>query len=179
MRKKIAFLSSVLARSFMATSANAAEILINTSVPAGTFSNANVTCATTTPCEFSDSGTFVTPAGYGLVTLTITTAIAGMSQMTNLDFGSVLFNGVAFNLSGTGDVEQGFLSNQPLTPGAINTIVVNGATGGSGSYSGTLSFASVAAVPEPAAWMLMLIGMAGVGFSMRRKDKPTLRVRYT
>lgn len=34
------------------------------------------------------------------------------------------------------------------------------------------------AVPEPAAWMMMLIGMAGIGFSMRRKDKQTLRVRF-
>lgn len=34
------------------------------------------------------------------------------------------------------------------------------------------------AVPEPSTWMLMLLGMAGVGFTMRRKDKQTLRVRY-
>lgn len=27
--------------------------------------------------------------------------------------------------------------------------------------------------------MFMLLDMAGVGFSMRRKDKQTLRVRYT
>lgn len=37
----------------------------------------------------------------------------------------------------------------------------------------------VGAVPEPATWLLMLMGMAGVGFVMRRKDKQTLRVRYT
>ena len=38
---------------------------------------------------------------------------------------------------------------------------------------------SVGAVPEPATWMFMMLGMAGVGFTMRRKDKQTLRVRYT
>jgi len=37
----------------------------------------------------------------------------------------------------------------------------------------------IAAVPEPTTWMMMLIGMAGVGFSMRRKKDTTLRVRYT
>ncbi|WP_411290229.1 PEP-CTERM sorting domain-containing protein [Sphingorhabdus sp.] len=37
----------------------------------------------------------------------------------------------------------------------------------------------VGAVPEPAAWMLMLIGMAGVGFTMRRKRDTTLRVRFS
>ena len=35
------------------------------------------------------------------------------------------------------------------------------------------------AVPEPATWMFMMLGMAAVGFTMRRKDKQTLRVRYT
>ncbi len=38
---------------------------------------------------------------------------------------------------------------------------------------------SVGAVPEPATWMFMMLGMAGIGFTMRRKDKQTLRVRYT
>ena len=37
---------------------------------------------------------------------------------------------------------------------------------------------AMAPVPEPTTWMLMLIGMAGVGFSMRRKEKHTVRVRY-
>ena len=37
---------------------------------------------------------------------------------------------------------------------------------------------AMGAVPEPSTWMLMLLGMAGVGFTMRRKEKQTLRVRY-
>ena len=37
---------------------------------------------------------------------------------------------------------------------------------------------TAAAVPEPSTWMLMLLGMAAVGFTMRRKEKQTLRVRY-
>lgn len=48
-----------------------------------------------------------------------------------------------------------------------------------GGLDGIAILSSVAAVPEPSTWMLMLIGMAGVGFSMRRKEKQTLRVRYT
>ncbi len=38
--------------------------------------------------------------------------------------------------------------------------------------------AAIGAVPEPAAWVMMLLGMAGVGYSMRRKDKGGLRVRF-
>lgn len=39
-------------------------------------------------------------------------------------------------------------------------------------------FGTQGAVPEPATWMFMMLGMAGIGFAMRRKDKQTLRVRY-
>lgn len=38
--------------------------------------------------------------------------------------------------------------------------------------------AAIGAVPEPAAWVMMLLGMAAVGFTMRRKDKNGLRVRF-
>lgn len=38
--------------------------------------------------------------------------------------------------------------------------------------------AAFGAVPEPAAWMMMLVGMFGVGFSMRRKNKTGARVRF-
>lgn len=34
------------------------------------------------------------------------------------------------------------------------------------------------AVPEPATWMFMLLGMGGIGYSMRRKNKQTVRVQY-
>ena len=42
-----------------------------------------------------------------------------------------------------------------------------------GVTSANLTF-SVAAVPEPATWALMLLGFAGVGFAMRRSRKPAL-----
>ena len=38
--------------------------------------------------------------------------------------------------------------------------------------------AVAAAVPEPTTWMLMLMGIAGIGFTMRRKRDTTLRVRF-
>ena len=56
-------------------------------------------------------------------------------------------------------------------------------TGGVASLSqvrlGGVATPMAAAVPEPTTWMLMLIGMAGVGFTMRRKRDTMLRVRYT
>ena len=50
---------------------------------------------------------------------------------------------------------------------------------GDGVLFDNLSFDDVGAVPEPSTWMFMLLGMAGIGYSMRRKNKQTLRVRYT
>lgn len=45
-------------------------------------------------------------------------------------------------------------------------------TGGNGSnFNGT---ANIAAVPEPAAWALMLLGFGGIGFAMRRRRQPAL-----
>jgi len=48
-----------------------------------------------------------------------------------------------------------------------------------GISNAALYSTGVPAVPEPATWMFMLLGMAGVGYSMRRKDRQTLQVRYT
>ena len=57
---------------------------------------------------------------------------------------------------------------------------------GGGSYffsanqlGGPLAFYKFDTVPEPATWMFTLFGMSAVGFAMRRKEKQTLRVRYT
>jgi PEP-CTERM motif len=60
-----------------------------------------------------------------------------------------------------------------------NLSIFTDTSAASGNDFGLDEISVTAAVPEPATWMMMLIGMAGVGFSMRRKDKQTLRVRYT
>lgn len=38
-------------------------------------------------------------------------------------------------------------------------------------------YATAAAVPEPATWLMMIVGFGGIGFSMRRK-KPARRVQF-
>lgn len=75
-----------------------------------------------------------------------------------------------FGISGTnGEVftSAGFTSSSPLSTGI-----------GEFSQLRLGGVAAIGAVPEPAAWVMMLLGMAGVGFSMRRKDKNGLRVRF-
>lgn len=47
-----------------------------------------------------------------------------------------------------------------------------------GFSNAVLYTTGVAAVPEPATWMMMMLGMAGVGFSLRSKKDTTPRVRF-
>lgn len=176
--KKGAVASVVLASAMFATTAHAAQFLEITG-PSGTFGDGDVTCgAAATPCTFTRSFEFVTPAGFNIASIDIS-SIATVDPITDIDFSSVTFNGISFATLSTGTQEFRNLLNQSLVPGGNNVLNVNGTSGGNAAFSGTLSFASVAAVPEPTTWMLMLMGMAGVGFSMRRKKDTTLRVRYT
>ena len=132
----------------------------------------------TTPCTFMDMGTFLTPAGFNLVSATITTTLTGTNAATDINFGSVLLNGVAFTMSPNGAFEFGSLLNQPLAPGALNTLTVNGTTGGNASYAGTLSFAAVPAVPEPATWAMMLFGFGAIGVGLRRRTAAGRRFNF-
>ena len=174
---KKATVAAALASAMFATSAQAAQF-INLNGSSGNYGDTNVTCATTTPapCAFTRSFEFLTPAGFNLTNVDI--SAVSSSVMTNINFSSVTLNGTEFNILSTGQQEFRNLLNQNVVSGANNILKVTGTSGGNAVFSGNLSFAQMAAVPEPTTWMLMLMGMAGIGFSMRRKEKQTLRVRY-
>lgn len=62
----------------------------------------------------------------------------------------------------------------PITTRTVNYVdsALNQAIGASGTV---LLTASVAAVPEPSTWMMMILGFGGIGFmAYRRKSKPVL-----
>lgn len=46
------------------------------------------------------------------------------------------------------------------------------------SYTGSISFAQTAAVPEPASWALMMLGFSTVGFALRRRQTYQKRIRF-
>ena len=78
-----------------------------------------------------------------------------------------------------GALEFWGVSGLNFGPGQF-TLNILGDNRNPGTLTGSVTIAEqMAAVPEPSTWMLMLLGMAVVGLSMRRKKDTTLRVRYT
>ena len=79
-----------------------------------------------------------------------------------------LFSGTQYwcNASTSGDCDQG----KSVVPESFNSSSAQFA-----SASGYQVIATVAAVPEPSTWAMMILGFAGVGFmAYRRKSKPAL-----
>lgn len=179
MIKNAIYSSVILAASLYASSANAAQFLTITG-PSGNFGDDQVTCSggAAGPCLFSRSFEFMTPAAFNVVSSDIS-SIATSNPLTNIDFSSVTLNGISFDTVSAGTQEFRNLFNQSLIAGGNNILNVSGTTGGNASFTGNLSFAQNSAVPEPATWMFMLLGMAGIGYTMRSKGKNALRVRYT
>ena len=141
--------------------------------PSGTFGNEAVTCPPgPLTCAFTSTFNFLTPIGFNLANATISSSALGGN---NIDLTSVLLNGVFFTLNPSGVFESGTLANLGLTAGFNNTLTVNGTNTGSTAFAGTLTFASVPAVPEPSTWAMMLLGFGAVGFSMRRKRPSMLQ----
>ena len=83
-----------------------------------------------------------------------------------------------FNVNAAGQNYFGFLAENTTPITSIEIVAGTAQIASIGQFRVGGVAKSMGAIPEPTTWMLMLIGMAGVGFSMRRKEKQTLRVRY-
>lgn len=177
--RKLALMAGGALALACSSNANAALVVLVGGDGAGTFRNFNVKCTPApAPCAFTDSATFVTPNGYSSLSATITSILNGNNLATNIDFTSVMINGVEFAIGTTGVAEFRFLSDLLLGPGMTNTLTVSGTTNGDASYSGTLSFAGLAGVvPEPSTWMMMIMGIGFAGMALRRRQR--VRLSYS
>jgi hypothetical protein len=131
---------------------------------------------------FTDNFLF-TIGNTGLGSGSLSSSLSGaLGSSTDLDFLSIVFNNGFSNfvvpISIIGTTEFAGISNVPVIAGQLNTLSVQYRSRGNGSYGGNLTFTPNAAVPEPMTWMMMILGFAAVGFTMRRREKQNVRVRY-
>jgi hypothetical protein len=112
----------------------------------------------------------------GTASGSITTSAVTFQGVDDLDLLSVFFNGVQLTGITGGLNEVVFANAVPILAGQLNEIVINGQSRGNGSYGGQGVFVPTA-VPEPAAWGMLIAGFAFAGFATRRR--PTVRIRYS
>ena len=136
--------------------------------------------------SFTDLFQFTIPqTGFGSGSVTTSVSLSGIGGATDLDFTSVLVNGLAAtgffsDPTGTpcttpgvgqcGANEQFAVNNVPIMSGVLNTISISGISRGNGSYGGNATFIP-SAVPEPAVWTMMMVGFGGIGLALRRGRK--------
>ena len=133
--------------------------------------------------DVSGSGAFSTPFTFnvgsipGTAGLTLSSVAFGSSSLiSNL---KIAYNDTAITLTptsiGSGFSYQFGAFTLPVSAGVQN-FTVSGTITQSGSFAGTLGFASAA--PEPATWAMMILGVGIVGYAMRRRQRITTRVAF-
>jgi hypothetical protein len=142
------------------TSAEAVPI-IDFNGTSGAFKNTSIDRG-----RFSDVYKF-TISDMGIVSGTITSIAVDFAS--DVDFSSVMLNGVEFSNLISGDTEFRRITNLPVS-GGQQTLRVRGRSGGNGAYAGTLAF-TAQAVPEPAGWttMVLALGLLGTGLTISRR----------
>ena len=116
----------------------------------------------------------------------IIASVGGLVRLSAFDAANVLISnldamlgvGEEFTVGANGQNFFGFLANNSTPITSIRIEALGNTQISSIGQFRVQGINAVGAVPEPSTWMFMLIGMAGVGFSMRRKEKKTLRVRF-
>jgi hypothetical protein len=172
-------------------------LLTNTSTYTGAANGSDAMGAYLTSLQLSFSGssfidrltnfTTPTPPAQTLPALTYNVSYPdGASNATGtpgflINFGG--FNaGEAFQFAADFDLPGGananyrsVLAGSTLTAkfanGTTQSLTLNGFNATSNSYSFSGSDAVSGAVPEPATWAMMILGMGAVGFAMRRRQK--------
>lgn len=187
--KKIKMLFSASAFALFATFSSAQAALINAPVPTNAYITlGNLSWAWAAPLDFSVVDLSY-QSQYGWRVPTVAELLNAPSA---LDF---LFNGANVPLGGSDPVSGANFQFTSATltgaaalaapyfsgfghgdwgnaPGSMGDLVIPwaGQPGASG-YSESLVVRSAAAVPEPATWLMMLIGFAGLGYTASRRKE--------
>ena len=167
--KKIlmAGLASVMA--MVAAPSSAAVFTIAGSPFVGDFS-ATFGNSSKLPGSINDTFNFVvSPAGV------TTSSVISIAQLTkDIVLTSVKLDGTAFTCS-SGPIDMCTLNATNLSAGAHAIVVLGKWDKKGGSYGGQIDF-TVADVPEPATWGLMLVGFGVTGAALRRRNSLVARI---
>ena len=116
-----------------------------------------------------DTFTFLPTTFAGMVSVTLSSLSGPVSFFT----ASLNDNNFSFFPESDGpdfSFAASVTADVPLTLTVFGAVLDDdGNPNGSGSYHGAINAASVAAVPEPETYVLMLAGIAAVGWNSRRK----------
>lgn len=179
MKKSFYYLASTIALSAIATPASAAEFLFDFTPSTRLFgpavSGSGVFTTSDTPVILAGQTAFSILSITGMVNgSTISAPNTGISYGNYFTTGSGFLDGVGTRFFTASGIDVRFFQQSSNGQYRVNTF----GQFGSSNFVNATSSQIAAAVPEPSTWMLMLLGMAGVGFSMRRKQAATLRVSY-
>jgi len=121
--------------------------------------------------SFNDVITFTPSIGAALADITLIQAGTGVAAIT---FSELTLDGIDLLPSLTTGLSSSVLvlTNYALAAGE-HVLTIGGTAGGNASYSGTVNFALGAAVPEPTTWAMMVVGVAAIGMTMRRRSHVT------
>jgi hypothetical protein len=162
-KKTVLALSATVAALALAPAANAAvvdPIILSGNPLTDSFGG------TVSGGAFSDVFNFTLPSNGTGTSLVSSIALSEIGEPGDLEFTSVILDGVY-----SFDVVNGFISAAGLGKTWLNagahSLVVSGTSIGSASYGGNFN---VAPVPEPATWALMIAGLGVVGMAMRRRS---------
>lgn len=114
-----------------------------------------------------------------ILRLNFATPISNLSFITDGFSDRTIFNayGIGGSLIGTFTNAGGGTANVSFANNSISRLDALQGNDGFAFRIDNLRFDMGPAVPEPATWLMMIIGFGGIGYSMRRK-KTALRVQF-
>lgn len=130
----------------------------------------------------SNSGMYYTIQNAGLYTLSFLFSprpdVGPLSNIVKLFLDGVELGSYTGGPNGTTIWSEKIVG--PFTAQAGQKLIfrAGGTSESLGGYLDNIKLEQVAAVPEPATWMMMLFGFGLVGFSMRRRQKNSVRYSF-